>query len=127
MEYEVIHFFTDLQDSGHPYKPGDKFPRDGINVNESRIRELSGTGNRQKKPLIRKIESAQEETLEKENDGGNSKYQRDNQEPRKYTKTDINKMSTVQLQSLAAESGIEDAEQKNGGELKKLLIEKFSL
>ena len=44
-----------------------------------------------------------------------------------YTKTDINKMSTLQLQRLAAESGIEDAEQKNGGELKKLLIEKFSL
>jgi len=44
-----------------------------------------------------------------------------------YTKTDINKMPTSQLQRLAAESGIEDAEQKNGGELKKLLIEKFSL
>lgn len=44
-----------------------------------------------------------------------------------YTKTDINKMSTMQLQKLAAESGIENANEKNGGELKKLLIEKFSL
>lgn len=44
-----------------------------------------------------------------------------------YTKTDINKMPTSQLQRLAAESGIEDAEKKSGGELKKLLIEKFSL
>lgn len=127
MEYEVIHFFTDLQDSGHPYKPGDKFPRDGITVNESRLRELSGSGNRQKKPLIRKTEAAQGEAQEQGSSGGSLNYQRENREPRKYTKTDINKMSTAQLQSLAAESGIEDAEQKNGGELKKLLIEKFSL
>lgn len=127
MEYEVIHFFTDLQDSGHPYKLGDKFPRDGVFVNESRLRELSGSGNRQKKPLIRKTEAAQAEIQERETAGENPNYQRENQEPRKYTKTDINKMSTVQLQSLAEKSGIENAREKNGGELKKILIDRFGL
>lgn len=115
--YEVIHFFTDLQDFEHPYNVGDKFPRDGMQVSNERLNELSGKNNRQKKPLIKKISEPEFEEREE-------KY---NEENPKYTKTDINKMSTSQLQSLAAESGIEDAGQKNGGELKKLLIEKFSL
>lgn len=115
--YEVIHFFTDLQDSEYPYNVGDKFPREGMQVSNERLNELSGSNNRQKKPLIKKIFEPEFEEDEKS-------YYR---EQTKYTKTDINKMSTSQLQSLAAESGIEDAEQKNGGELKKLLIEKFSL
>ena len=45
----------------------------------------------------------------------------------KYTKTDINRMSTADLQSLAAEQGIENATELSGAELKKLLIEKFGL
>lgn len=44
-----------------------------------------------------------------------------------YTKTEINRMSTAELQSLAAEVGIENAFDKSGGELKKLLIEHFGL
>lgn len=44
-----------------------------------------------------------------------------------YTKTDINRMSTAELQSLAAEVGIENAFETSGGELKKLLIEHFGL
>lgn len=115
--YEVIHFFTDLQDFEHPYSVGDKFPRDGMQVSNDRLNELSGSNNRQKKPLIKKISEPKFEEEEK-------KYY---EEKPKYTKTDINKMSTTQLQRLAVELGIEDAEQKNGGELKKLLIEKFSL
>ena len=45
----------------------------------------------------------------------------------KYTKTDINRMSTAELQSLAAEVGIENAFDTSGGELKRLLIERFGL
>lgn len=45
----------------------------------------------------------------------------------KFTKTDINRMSTADLQSLAAEQGIENATELSGAELKKLLIEKFGL
>ena len=45
----------------------------------------------------------------------------------KYTKTDISRMSTADLQALAAEQGIENATELSGAELKKLLIEKFGL
>ena len=45
----------------------------------------------------------------------------------KYTKTDINRMSTADLQALAAEQGIENATELSGAELKKILIEKFGL
>lgn len=46
---------------------------------------------------------------------------------KQYTKTDINRMSTAELQALAADIGIENASGTNGGELKKLLIEHFGL
>lgn len=46
---------------------------------------------------------------------------------KKYTKTEINRMTTAELQSLAAESGIDNAYEKSGGELKKSLIELFGL
>lgn len=48
-------------------------------------------------------------------------------EEKQYTKTDIHRMSTAELQNLALQQGIEDAEQLTGGELKKLLFEKFGL
>lgn len=43
------------------------------------------------------------------------------------TKTDINRMSTADLQILAKKQGIGGAELLSGAELKKLLIEKFNL
>ena len=44
-----------------------------------------------------------------------------------YTKTEINRMSTADLQKLAAEHGVAGAEEISGAELKKILIEKFEL
>lgn len=44
-----------------------------------------------------------------------------------YTKTEINRMSTAELKEVAKENGIENAEDITGGELKKILIEKFEL
>ena len=44
-----------------------------------------------------------------------------------YTKTDINRMSTAELKSLAKEQAIDGAEEMTGSELKKVLIEKFGL
>ena len=44
-----------------------------------------------------------------------------------YTKTEINRMSTADLKKLASEKGIENAAEINGGDLKKMLIEKFGL
>ena len=50
--YKVIHFFTDLQDNGHEYSVGDKFPRTGLTVSENRLKELATANNKQGKPLI---------------------------------------------------------------------------
>lgn len=44
-----------------------------------------------------------------------------------YTKTEINRMSTADLQKLAAEQGIENADTTSGAELKEILISKFNL
>ena len=44
-----------------------------------------------------------------------------------YSKTDINRASTDKLKEIAAEIEIEGAEDKTGGELKKLIIEKLGL
>ena len=44
-----------------------------------------------------------------------------------YTKTEINRMSTAELQVLALENGIDGADGMTGAELKKVLIENFGL
>ena len=46
---------------------------------------------------------------------------------REHTKTEINRMSTAELQELALENNVDGAEQMTGAELKKVLIEKFGL
>jgi hypothetical protein len=50
--YKVLEFFNDLQDDGYAYKPGDMFPREGLDVSPQRIAELSGIDNRLHKKLI---------------------------------------------------------------------------
>lgn len=44
-----------------------------------------------------------------------------------FTKTEINRMSTADLQKLATEQGIENAQTTSGAELKEILIAKFNL
>ena len=53
--YEVIHFFTDLNDKNHAYHTGDTFPRDGVSVSDDRVKELSGNGNKLGLPLIKAV------------------------------------------------------------------------
>ncbi len=55
MGYVVIEHFCDMQDDGHGYNMGDAYPRNGFEVSESRIAELSGIGNAMHRPLIRKV------------------------------------------------------------------------
>ena len=64
MSYKVIHYFEDLQDFNHPYKVGETFPRLGMVVTEERLKELSGSNNKQGKPLIEKVEVLVEEAEE---------------------------------------------------------------
>lgn len=56
MAYKVIKHFTDMQDDNYAYNEGDIFPREGVSVLPSRIRELSSGKNRQGVPLIVEIE-----------------------------------------------------------------------
>ena len=44
-----------------------------------------------------------------------------------YTKTEINRMNTAELQTLAFENGVDGSNEMTGAELKKVLIEKFGL
>lgn len=49
------------------------------------------------------------------------------EEEQQYTKTDIQRMSKDDLVSLAVEVGIDGAEEMNGADLKRELIEHFEL
>ena len=42
---------------------------------------------------------------------------------KKYTKSEINRMSTADLQALAAENGVENAYDMTGSDLKTLLVD----
>lgn len=116
--YKVINFFTDLQDFDHPYNVGDKFPRDGLTVSEERLKELSGSNNKQHKPLIKLVEE--------EFSDNDIELEEDSTEKR-YTKSEINRMSTAELQNLAAAEGIENAFETSGSKLKEILAERFGL
>ena len=63
-KYKVIKYFTDLQDSSFAYHEGDIFPREGLEVSEERIKELSTEANRRKQPLIEAIEEPHEDIPE---------------------------------------------------------------
>lgn len=54
--YKVIKAFTDLQDNNHLYKEGDTYPREGVPVLPSRVKELATTANRRGEILIKEVE-----------------------------------------------------------------------
>ena len=56
-----------------------------------------------------------------------SDFMNPHENPITYTKTEINRMSTADLQKLATEQGIENAQATSGAELKEILIAKFNL
>lgn len=49
------------------------------------------------------------------------------EEPKQYTKTEINRMPTVELKKFAKEQNVENADELTGAELKKILINKLGL
>ena len=59
--FRVIKHFTDMQDSNFAYQVGDEYPRKGMSVLPSRIKELAGSKNRQGCPLIEEIEDTKPE------------------------------------------------------------------
>lgn len=58
--YKVIKNFTDLQDEGRSYKVGDFYPRDGLEVSQARLKELTSSNNLRGKPLIKLIRKKKE-------------------------------------------------------------------
>ena len=117
MGYRVICFFTDLKDNNHPYQVGDNFPRKGAVASAHRINELATSENRQKRPLIEYVEDKTSEV----------KVEEVAETASVFTKTEINRMSTAELKEVAKLNGVEDADDMTGGELKKVLIDKFGL
>ena len=53
MKYVVVESFSDMQDSGYTYKPGDIFPRGGVSVSNGRLLELSTDINKLGRALIK--------------------------------------------------------------------------
>lgn len=64
--YKVIKYFTDLQDNNYAYNVGDTFPHEGLIVTEARLKELSGSRNKQGVPLIEEVEPQEVELQEAE-------------------------------------------------------------
>ena len=56
--FEVIRYFTDLQDDNYAYNEGDTYPRKGLSPSQERIKELASSENKQGTPLIKAIEAA---------------------------------------------------------------------
>jgi hypothetical protein len=50
-----------MQDNNFAYQVGDEYPRKGMSVLPSRIKELAGNKNRQGCPLIEEIEDTKPE------------------------------------------------------------------
>ena len=59
--FRVIKTFTDMQDNNFAYQVGDEYPRKGLSVLPSRIKELASNKNRQGVPLIEEIPEKVEE------------------------------------------------------------------
>ena len=67
--YKVIKHFTDMQDNNYAYYPEDParntYPRKGLNVLPSRIKELASDKNRQGCPLIEEIPDVEDKPEKK--------------------------------------------------------------
>ena len=67
--YRVINAFVDMQDNNYAYDPQNParntYPRNGLNVLQSRINELASNKNLQKTPLIEEIPEIEEKPKKK--------------------------------------------------------------
>ena len=63
--FRVIKHFTDMQDGNFAYQVGDEYPRKGLSVLPSRIKELASNKNRQGCPLIEEIPDVEDKPEKK--------------------------------------------------------------
>lgn len=110
-KYEVIKYFTDLQDNSHPYNVGDIFPRQGKVVTEARIAELSGSNNKQHTPLIKKVaesvapDQVAPQPIQDEATTIPELPQTESEAGKKYSKADLEGMKVPQIRELAKNLG----------------------
>lgn len=62
MFYRVIKDFTDLQDDNHIYYAGDTFPREGVDVDNARLMELSTDANKRGEAMLEVVDDTEPET-----------------------------------------------------------------
>ena len=110
-KYEVIKYFTDLQDNSHPYNVGDIFPRQGKAVTEARIAELSGSNNKQHTPLIKEVaesvapDQVAPQPIQDEATTIPELPQTESEAGKKYRKADLEGMKVPQIRELAKTLG----------------------
>lgn len=75
-----------------------------------------------KKPVM-SVPEAQEEPVQLPED--NISVEQETSAEKRYTKSEINRMNTEDLQALAAEKGIDGASEMTGSELKPILVDMF--
>lgn len=72
-EYKYVSIrkkkWVDLQDNKYPYKKGDIYPREGLEVTEERLKELSSKNNKLGEILIKKVKI--NESQKKQEEGEN--------------------------------------------------------
>ena len=126
MNYAVIEAFVDLQDGNHVYRVGDEYPRPGYDVTLSRINELTSATNRIGKPLIavknnEKPVKKNEKVENKVVEAVKSDSLTDKVKAKGLSKTEINRMTTAELQELAKELEVDGADEMSGNQIKKML------
>lgn len=130
--YIAIESFVDLQDGNHVYHPGDPFPRDGIVVSQGRIDELIGVHNKLGRALIKEVaepvkkavvETEQKAEVHEEAEAQVEASFSDKVKALGKSRTEINLMKTAELQEIAKDLGVENAEEMSGAAIKRLLIE----
>ena len=119
MEYRVIEAFVDLLDNNHLYQVGDVFPQSGTDVTLARINELASANNKCGVPLIKladKVKKVEKKVEKKEELSLSDKVKSSG-----LTKSDINRMTTAELQEVAKNFGVKEAEEMSGNQIKKML------
>lgn len=94
--YRAVTYFVDQLDGNHAYKPGDIFPRQGIEVSEERIKQLLNGDNNANLKCIEEVKADVEEAEEEVPFA-----------PKKYTIRQLENMKIADIEDLAYELGYE--------------------
>ena len=102
--YRAVTYFVDRFDNNHAYKPGDIFPRDGIEVDKDRIKKLLSGDNNANLVCIEEVNTYIEEKADV--------IEEDVEEevpfaPKKYTAKQLENMKIADIEDIAYDLGYE--------------------